>query len=128
MKTLTVEQVVQLHVLVLMQTGGGDGLRDLGRLESVIAAQAQVVFGEELYKGLFEKAATLCRGIIADHPFFDGNERTAMLAALTFLQINGQKFVAAEGELEDFTVEVAVEHLDIAATAAWLKAHTKKLV
>lgn len=128
MKTITLEQIVQLHVLVILQTRGSDGLRDLGRLESVLATQTQAVFGEELYKDLFEKAAALCRGIIADHPFVDGNKRTAMLVALTFLEINGQKFVAEKGELEDFAVRVAVEHLDIPVIAAWLKVHSKKLV
>ncbi len=43
MKRLTLEQVLQLHVLVLQKTGGGEGLRDLGRLESVIATQTQVL-------------------------------------------------------------------------------------
>ena len=69
MKTITLEQVLQLHVLVIQKTGGGDGLRDLGRLEAAVATQTQEVFGEELYKGLFEKAAALCRAVVADHPF-----------------------------------------------------------
>ncbi len=127
MNLLTLEQLLQLHVLVIRQSGGADGLRDLGRLESVIAAQTQEVFGEELYRGVFEKAAALCRGIIADHPFTDGNKRTGMLVALTFVEINQYKLSIKPGELEDFAVQVAVEHLDIPIIAAWLKAHSKKI-
>jgi death-on-curing protein len=125
MNTLSLEQIIQIHVLVLRRTGGGDGLRDLGRLESVIASQTQEVFDEPLYKDVFEKAAALCRGIIADHPFVDGNKRTAMLTGTTFLAINYKKFVAKIGELEDFAVQIAIEHLDIPVIAAWFKAHSK---
>lgn len=126
MKTLTLEHIVELHVLVLKQTGGGEGLRDLGRLESVIATQTQIVFGKELYETVHDKAGALCRGIIADHPFVDGNKRSAMLVATTFLGINSYDFIAQKGELEDFAVQIAVEHLDVPVIAAWLKAHGKK--
>jgi death-on-curing protein len=126
MKTLTLENIVEIHVLVLKQTGGGEGLRDLGRLESVVASQRQVVFGKELYETIHDKAAALCRGIIADHPFVDGNKRSAMLVATTLLAINGYDFVAQKGELEDFAVQVAIERLDVPVIAAWLKAHGKK--
>jgi death on curing protein len=125
MKNLTIEQLLELHILVIAQTGGSDGLRDLGRLESVLAAQTQHVFGEELYPTEPEKAAALIRGIIGDHPFVDGNKRTAMLAGLTFLRINGHSFTAKKGELEDFAVRVATDHPDIPSIAAWLEAHSK---
>jgi death-on-curing protein len=126
MKLLTLEQILELHVLAIRSTGGSHGIRDLGRLESAVAAQTQEVFGEEIYKGIFEKAAAMCRGVIADHPFVDGNKRTGMLVALTFLELNGHMFVAKSKELEDFAVNVAIEHLEIPEIAIWLKSHTKK--
>lgn len=126
MKRITLEQLLQLHVVVIKQSGGSEGLRDLGRLESAIATQTQEVFGEELYKGVFERAAALCRGIIADHPFVDGNKRSGLLVATSFVEINGYLFSIEKGELEDFAVQVAVEHLDIPVIAAWLKAHSQK--
>ena len=125
MKYISLEQLLQLHVLAIEQFGGSGGLRDLGRLEAALATQRQAVFGEELYRGVYEKAAALCRGIIGDHPFADGNKRTAMLTAVTFIEINGVQFVAKKGELEDFAVQVAVEHLDVPTVAAWLRAHSK---
>ena len=125
MNSLTLEQLLELHALVIAQTGGSQGLRDLGRLEAALATQTQAVFGQDLYESLYEKAAALIRGIIADHPFVDGNKRTAMLAGLTFLRINNVKFLAKKGELEDFAVQVAVEHLDVPAIATWLEAHSK---
>jgi death-on-curing protein len=124
MKTLTLEQLLELHVMLISQTGGSKDIRNLGRLESALATQTQSVFGEELYSTLFEKAAALIRGIIGDHAFVDGNKRTGMLVGLTFLSINDLKFKAGRGELEDFAVRIAVERLDVVTIAAWLKAHS----
>jgi death on curing protein len=76
MNALTLEQLLQIHALVVGVTGGSMGLRDLGRLEAAIATQTQNVFGEELYPSSIEKAAAIIRGIIADHPFVDGNKRS----------------------------------------------------
>ena len=126
MVSLTLEQILQLHALVLVKDGGAGGVRDIGRLEAVVSVQHQVVFGEELYATVFTKAAALMRGIIGDHPFVDGNKRIAMLAGLTLLEVNGYSFIARRGELEEFAVRVATNHLDIDAIADWLKRVTRK--
>jgi len=126
MNYLFLEHLLEIHTLVINETGGSDKLLDLGRLESVIATQTQNVFGEELYVTIHEKAAAIMRGIIADHPFADGNKRTASLAALTFLDINGHVFTAENGEIEDFAVKVATDHLDIPEITLWLKDRTTR--
>lgn len=126
MKLLTLEQLLQIHALVVNSTGGGMGLRDIGRLESAIATQTQSVFGEELYPSAIEKTAAIIRSIIADHPFVDGNKRTAMLAGLTLLKTNGVRFMAQAGEIEDFAVKVATAKLDVPAIALWLHEHIEK--
>jgi death-on-curing protein len=123
MNVLSLEQLLEIHTLVAEATGGSTGLRDLGRLEAAIAAQTQNVFGEDLYPNIVDKAAAVIRGIIADHPFVDGNKRTAMLAGLTLLEINGIHFTAKPGEIEDFAVKVAVDKLDVPAIMSWLHAH-----
>src|SRR5687767_2728641 len=104
MRVLTLEQLLQIHALVIENTGGSMGLRNLGRLEAAIATQTQNVFGEALYPSIVEKTAAIMRSLIADHPFIDGNKRTAALAGLTFLEVNGLHFMAARGEIEDFAV------------------------
>lgn len=124
MINLTLEQLLEIHALVIDLSGGGLGLRDLGRLESAIGAQTQNVFGEELYPSIHDKAAALIRAIIADHPFVDGNKRTAMLTGLTFLKLNSFSFVAVEGEIENFAVLIATEHLDIPVISKWLRDHS----
>lgn len=126
MKVLTLEQLLQIHALVVNSTGGSTGLRDIGRLESAIATQTQNVFGEELYPSVVEKSAAIIRSIIADHPFVDGNKRTAILAGLTLLKTNDIRFAAQTGEIEDFAVKIALAKLDIPAIALWLHEHGKK--
>lgn len=125
MKLLSLEHLLEIHAIIINETGGSDGLRDLGRLEAAIATQTQNVFGEELYSSAYEKAAAIIRGIIADHPFSDGNKRTGFLAGLTFLKINDLTFAAQAGEIENFAVKIATDHLDIPEIAFWLSEHTK---
>jgi len=126
MTNVTLEQLLELHALAIRSTGGSQGLRDLGRLDAAIAAQTQNVFGEELYPSLLDKAAALIRGIIADHPFVDGNKRTAMLSGLTLLAINDQSFKANVGEIEDFAVEITTKHIDTPQISKWLQDHTSQ--
>lgn len=123
MKPLSLDNLLQLHALIMITTGGSAELRDLNRLEAALATQTQNVFDIERYIEPLEKAAALIRGIIGDHPFVDGNKRTAMLAGLTFLQINGVVLTFVKGELEDFAVQVVAEKLDIYAIAGWLEKH-----
>ncbi len=125
MQYVTLEHILQIHALVLLHDGGADGVRDVGRLEAAVATQHQEVFGEELYPSAHQKAAAMIRGIIGDHPFSDGNKRTAMLTGLTFLELNGYMFTANKGELEDFAVDVAVKRYDVETIAFWLEAHSR---
>ena len=120
---LTLEQLLEIHSLAINATGGIVGIRDLGRLEAAIATQTQNVFGEELFSSTIDKSAALIRTIIADHPFVDGNKRTAMLAGITFLEINGLNFIAKTGEIEDFAVNISTDRLDVPIISAWLDKH-----
>jgi death-on-curing protein len=118
------DDIELIHMQIIDASGGSHGTRDRGRLEAVVATQYQEVFGTELYETIFDKAAALCRGIIADHAFVDGNKRTGIMTALIFLERNGVATKISDKELEDFAVQVAVEHLDIPTVAAWLQSHS----
>lgn len=107
---------------IIDASGGSHGTRDRGRLEAAVATQRQEVFGRKLYSTGFTKAAALMRGIIADHPFVDGNKRTGVMTALVFLNLNGYDTSQLSNKVfEDFAVRVAVEHVDIPEIAAWLE-------
>lgn len=121
---LSEEEILLAHFKLIERYGGSHGVRDLERIKSVAQAPKQEVVGAEQYATLHEKAAVYVRNIIGDHPFNDGNKRTGITVAILFLERNGQKFRAQKGELEDFAVLVATEHLEVADIAKWLKAHT----
>ena len=120
---LTLEQLLEIHALIIEFTKGSSGLRDLGRLESVIATQTQNIFDEELYPSIINKAAAMIRSIIADHPFVDGNKRTAMLAGLILLEINKIKLTITSEEIEDFAIEISIHHLDVTKISNWIQKH-----
>lgn len=121
MKLLGVSDILAIHILLIEETGGAAGVRDMPRLESAVQSMSQTVFGEDAYPSIFDKSAVLIRSIIGGHPFVDGNKRTAMLAAITQLKINTLYFTAKSGEIEDFAVRVATEKPDIETIAKWLE-------
>jgi death-on-curing protein len=124
-KYLTLEEVLRLHFQVIEEYGGSHGIRDDERLKSVVLAPQQEIFGKEQYSDVYENAAVYMRNIIGDHAFTDGNKRSGVTVAGVFLIRNGIRQTATPKELEDFAVEVAVEHLDVPTIAAWLRAHSK---
>jgi death-on-curing protein len=121
---LSAEEILQLHFLVIEDYGGSHGVRDEGRVRSVIEAPAQEAFGVEQYKTVYEKAAVYMRNIIGDHPFVDGNKRTGVTVCGVFLRRNGVNLAATPKQLEDFAVQIAVEHLDVDEIAKWLLENT----
>jgi len=124
MKFLTLNDVELIHMQIIDASGGSQGVRDRDRVESALAAMRQEVFDKALYPTIFDKAAVLLRGIIADHPFVDGNKRTGVMAALVFLNLNGKDTSRlTDKDYEDFAVKVAVDHLSVEDIATWLKTH-----
>ena len=121
---LTLEEVLQLHFRIIEDFGGLHGVRDEGRLMSVINSPQQEVFGQEQYPSLHEKAAIYLRNIIGDHPFSDGNKRTALIVCGVFLMRNNRSLTARPKELEDFIVQITVEHLNVVTIARWLETHS----
>jgi len=121
---LSLEEILRVHFQVIKDFGGSHGVRDEGRLASVIAAPRLEVFGQQQYPTVYDKAAVYLRNIIGDHPFTDGNKRTALTVCGIFLSRNGHKLTADQAELEVFTVRVATDHLIVKDIASWLKAHS----
>lgn len=120
-KYITLEEILRLHFQVIEDFGGSHGVRDEGRLESVVKAPAQNVFGKDQYVSIYDKAAVYLRNIIGDHPFSDGNKRTALTVCAIFLRRNGLIINADPKILEDFTVSIATDHISISEISTWLK-------
>ena len=123
---LTVDEVLQAHETLIVRFGGSGGVRDDDLLESAVFRCQATFGGSDLYKTIFEKAAAIFHSIIFDHPFVDGNKRTAITAAVTFLITNGWKFDAGLDELVAFPLAVEKSRPEISEIAAWFKKHCKK--
>ena len=118
---ISLEEILRIHFQVIEDYGGSHGVRDEGRLISVVNAPKQEVIGEEQYSSLFDKAAVYLRNIIGDHPFSDGNKRTAITICGIFLSRNGKQLNASPKNLEEFTISVATKHLSIKDILNWLQ-------
>lgn len=86
---LTRDEVINMHTMLIEQTGGTDGLRENSLLESSIYGIYQTFDGEELYPTDIEKSARLAYNLISNHPFVDGNKRIGLLAMLVVLEKSG---------------------------------------
>jgi death on curing protein len=100
---------------------GPDMLRDFGLLESAAMRPQQSAFGEDAHPSIHEKAATLLYGLARNHPFVDGNKRTAWAATSTFYQINGYFLHVEDGAVVGLVVDVAEGQVDVQNIATVLK-------
>jgi death on curing protein len=118
---LSLEEVLELHRLALQQTGGLDGVRDLGGLESAIVQPQMTFGGQDLYPCLPTKATALGFSLVCNHPFFDGNKRVGHLAMEMFLVLNGQELTAGVDEQEAIVIHLAAGELSREKCAGWVR-------
>lgn len=126
MKYLTAEQVLFIHSRLIDETGGSHGIRDLGILQSAISRPMVTFKGKALYPDVFQKAAAIMESLIKNHPFIDGNKRTAISSAGIFLRINGDSLETSQEELEDFTLSMATGKASFNDAVKWFKQYAKK--
>ena len=123
MKILTKDQIILLHSKLIEETGGSDGLRDEGLLDSAILAPFQSFDGKDLYPTVLEKGAQLGFGLIKNHAFIDGNKRIGAHTMLVFLALNGYTFSYTQKELSDIILAVASGDKSCQDSLLWLKWH-----
>ena len=121
MRFLTLNELLELHERILVQSGGSAGIRAIGGLESAIAQPRMTFDGQELYPTLVEKAAALGFSIIQNHPFVDGNKRTGHAAIEIFLFLNGFELEKSVDEQEKVILQVASGRMSRADFADWLR-------
>ena len=122
---LLVEQVLFIHARLIAETGGAHGVRDIGMLLSAVARPQATFDGKDLYPDCYTKAAALLDSLIRNHPFIDGNKRTAITAAGIFLLQNGFRLKVLDDELVRFTILVAQAGIDFQDMIAWIKENTQ---
>lgn len=127
MKYLTAEQVLFIHARLIAETGGEHGVLDLGLLQSAVARPRATYDRQELYPGLFSKAAALLESLIGNHAFVDGNKRTAITAAGLFLRLNGYRMTADNQQLEKFTLQCAQHLVSWEQMTLWFERQSETL-
>ena len=120
---LTKEQVLKLHSQLIEFTGGCDGIRDEGLLDSALENPFQSFSSEELYPSIQAKAARLCYGLVKNHAMIDGNKRIGAHTMLVFLAVNGYELKYAQKELSDLILDVADRKKEYEDILAWILEH-----
>jgi len=126
-KYVTPQQVLAIHDQMVKRFGGSSGIRDVGLVESAVARPMATFDGVDLYNNIFDKAAALLQSLLKNHPFVDGNKRTALSSAGIFLKMNGYILKNYHEEEIEFGVNVDNKHLSIEDISAWLKNHSEKI-
>jgi len=98
MITLSKEQIKRLHTIQINATGGLNGIRDEGLLDSALASAFQTFGGTELFPSTVAKIARTAYGLVSNHPFVDGNKRIGTYVMLVLLELNN---ISAEFSDED---------------------------
>ncbi len=124
---ISFQEVLELHELSIIDFGGSDGIRDINMLESAVERPNATFDGKELYATSFQKAAAIFESIIKNHPFVDGNKRTAWLACIAILRLNNYRFAIEEKVAYDFVIKVASSHLDFEEIASFIETNTRRI-
>jgi death-on-curing protein len=123
---LSPEQVIELHDIFIQKFGGLEGIREKSLLESALETPMMAVFGEELHQSVYDKAAAYLFHISRNHPFVDGNKRTAAASALIFLRANGEAPEYHVDEFVDFVSKVAEGKKDLEEISRYLSRACKR--
>jgi death-on-curing protein len=124
---VTLSIATAIHDEAIYEFGGLAGVREQGLLESALDRPRNLL-AHEPRSSIFELAAALCVGIAKNHPFNDGNKRTALLATRAFLYLNGQELEPSQADEVTTLVTVAAGSLDEPRLAEWLKRNSNRRV
>lgn len=121
MRIMTVEQVIELHRKLIQATGGLDGVKDAGLIESSLSSAFNAYFGVDHYPSIEEKVPRLCYSLVNIHAFFDGNKRIGIYVMLVFLELNG--IVLKQTNEEIVKLGVASSELDYDSILEYIRNH-----
>lgn len=118
--------VLQIHSDQIIEHGGDDGIRDVNLLQSALA-KPENIFAYNLTADVQQLAAAYGFGISQNHPFIDGNKRTAYVCMEPFLRINGHTIVANQDEKYDMVIKLASGSITENELSEWLRANTEQI-
>ena len=114
--------ILAIHDEQLAEHGGGSGLRDQGLLESALARPINLAASEDPDAAAL--AASYAVGLAKNHPFVDGNKRSAFVALELFLALNGHELIAGDVDCVVTMLAVAAGDIDETELAEWIRQNT----
>ncbi len=120
---LEINDLLEIHQILINRFGGMSGIRDEGLLESALSQPQATFFGELLHPTIHEQAAAYLYHIAKNHPFLDGNKRTAYGAMEAFLRFNGYNLDLSDEQVYNMVMQVAQGEMSKEALASLLEQH-----
>lgn len=127
MNWLSIEDIYDIHQIIIKRAGTKASVRDFMLLHSASERPKASYNGLYLYPTIFLKAAALLYSLCMNHPFTDGNKRTAYSSAHRFLWLNGYHLSATMIEVVTFMVNVDNQKPEVREIASWLKSHSTQI-
>jgi death-on-curing protein len=122
-KFLSISQVLDIHQDEINSFGGTSGVRDEGLLDSALAQPQATFFGELLHPTIGEQAAAYLYHLAMNHPFIDGNKRTAFAVMDTFVTLNGYSLNLSQEQAYNLVIRVVQKEISKEELSAFLELH-----
>ena len=123
----TVQDIYELQTQLENAFVLSSGVRDENLLASAVNTPFQTFMGNDLYPSIYDKAAQLCYGIANNHPFTDGNKRTALHSMYVYLILNGFDITATQQDVENIIIDIAAGNMTNTELAQWLQENTVEI-
>lgn len=123
---MSVEEVLEIHAVLIKNFGGSHGVRDKGLLESALFRPYATFDGKDLYPTAVGKAAAVFESVVINHPFIDGNKRTGYVLMRLTLMALGYDIVASQEDKYSFVIEVTEGKHTIETIKDWITSHLKQ--
>ncbi len=128
MNYISLDEVYAIHLRMITVGGGRGDIHDFTLLHSAIERPKVTFGGKELYPTIWNKAAALIHSLVKNHPFDDGNKRTAYYSTKRFLFMNCWQLSAKKDDVITFMVSIDVKNLSLPTIERWLRTHSKRLL
>lgn len=125
MKTININQLIEFHRRITIKTGGSDGIRDKGLLESALNRPFTTFGGEDLYNPIEKKIAVVTHSLVSNHGFIDGNKRIGVSTMILLSNLNNINLNFSQDELIELGIGVAESNLSEEDIFNWIVKHKK---
>jgi death-on-curing protein len=123
---IEIRDVLNIHNLLIDKFGGSKGIRDQGSLESAIHRPFATLDNQNLYPAASDKAAAILESILINHPFVDGNKRTAYVLMRLILINDGYDIVASQEEKYQIVISASIGEARFDDIKIWIEAHLQR--